>query len=67
MGYVTDRTFAIALTADERNLLISALILAEEHGADTGLTRPVAEMLEHAPDLQDRTVREALSAGLGTA
>jgi hypothetical protein len=53
--------FAVALTEQERNLLLGALVLAEEHGADTGLTRPVAEMLEYAPDLQDRAVREALS------
>jgi hypothetical protein len=63
---VTGRIVAFALTDDERNLLLSALVLAEEFGADVGLTRPVMELLEYAPDLQDRAVREAFSA-LGIA
>jgi hypothetical protein len=50
------------VTADERDLLLSALVLMEEHGAEVGLTRPVMERLEYAPDLQDRAVREALAA-----
>jgi hypothetical protein len=59
---VTNRVLAVALTADERNLLASTLVLAEELGADRTLTRPLAEMLTGAVRIDDRAVREALTA-----
>jgi hypothetical protein len=40
--------FAVAITESERDLLVSALYLAEEHGADTEQTRPLRDLLEHA-------------------
>jgi hypothetical protein len=58
---VTASVLAVALTADERALLISLLVLGEQFGADTDLTRPIAEMLDAAVRLDDRAVRELLA------
>jgi hypothetical protein len=59
---VTARPLAVALTLEERHLLISLLFLGEELGADVDVTRPIAEMLDAALDLDDQTVREAFTS-----
>jgi hypothetical protein len=59
---VRDRPLAVALTVDERALLVSALVLMEQFGADVDLTRPVLEMLDGALDLDDQNVREVFTS-----
>jgi hypothetical protein len=58
---VTDRPLGVALMFEERNLLVSALALAEELGADRTLTRPIAEMLVAAVRLDDVAVRQVFT------
>ena len=43
---------AVALTEPERELLVAALRLAEEHDANRDETRPLIDLLEHAPDAE---------------
>jgi hypothetical protein len=43
-------------------MLLCALVVLEELGGDVDLTLPLAEMLDHAVDLDDSVVREALAA-----
>jgi hypothetical protein len=52
--------FAIALTRPERDLLVTGLRLLEEHDASTELTRPLLDMLERVPPLEE--LRQALEA-----
>jgi hypothetical protein len=54
------KALVVALTPAERDLLVSALRLAEEFEADTDATRPLIELLERA-----MTTREARRAGAG--
>jgi hypothetical protein len=42
------KAFVVALTPAERDLLASALRLAEEFEADTEATRPLIDLLEEA-------------------
>ena len=58
---MTARPLAVALTLEERNLLVSTLALAEELGADRTLTRPIAEMLVGAVRLDDVAVRQVFT------
>lgn len=59
---MTDRRpLGVALTLEERNLLVSTLALAEELGADRTLTRPVAEMLTGAVRLDDVAIRQVFT------
>ena len=51
---------AVALTAAERDLLVSALRLLEEHDGDVERTRPLLDLLERAADMDD--LRRALGA-----
>jgi hypothetical protein len=50
------------VTPAERDVLLCALVVLEELGGDVALTRPLAEMLDRAVDLDDPVVREALAA-----
>ncbi len=57
---MSERALLLALTAHERDLLVSALRLAEEFEADVEETRPLTELLERA-----MTTREARRAVAG--
>ena len=54
------KAFAVALMPDERDLIISALVLVEEFDGDREKTRPLIELLEQA-----MTTREAQRAVAG--
>ena len=49
---------AVAFTAAERDLLVAALRLMEEHDADPERTRPLLDLLERAPGVEE--LRRAL-------
>lgn len=49
---------AVALTRSERDLLVCALRLAEEHDADPAATRDLIDMLERAMPAEQ--IRRAL-------
>jgi hypothetical protein len=51
---------AVALTAAERDLLVSALRLLEEHDGDVERIRPLLDLLERAADMDD--LRRSLGA-----
>jgi hypothetical protein len=54
---------AVAFSREERDLLVSALLLAVEHDADPAATRPLISMLEHVPPLEElRTALEAAAS-----
>jgi hypothetical protein len=57
---VSRRVVAVALTAQEIGLLVSALALLDEHEAYRNVTAPIHELLETAIDIDDLSVRAAL-------
>jgi hypothetical protein len=60
---VRNTVLAVALANAERDLLFAVLVLGEEHGADTDLTRPLLETLDAALAIDNRSVRETLIGG----
>jgi hypothetical protein len=54
------KALALAVTPGERDLLVAGLRLIEEHDGDVGRTRPLIDMLERLPDLEE--LRRTLGA-----